>query len=81
MSLAPWVPTRKKDIERLTSILDISDGQRFLEVGSADARVCVSLAKKFPQAIFHGIELAFPLFCLGVLRKIVSQAPNLTLRL
>ena len=59
ISLAPWVPTRKRDIERLQDILRLQSGECFLEIGCGDARVCRAIAKMFPKNEIFGIELAF----------------------
>ena len=81
ISLAPWVPTRKRDIERLQDILKLQAGERFLEIGCGDARVCRAIAQKFPHNEICGIELAFPIFLLGYLRNMVFPQKNLTLKL
>jgi len=30
--MAPWVPTKKKDIQRLIKILELKPGEKFLEI-------------------------------------------------
>jgi hypothetical protein len=32
--MAPWVPTKKKDIERFLNILEMQEGEKFLEIGT-----------------------------------------------
>jgi hypothetical protein len=32
--MAPWVPTKKRDVERLLDILEIDNRKRFLEIGT-----------------------------------------------
>lgn len=63
LSLAPFVPTKTRDLERVARILDLQPGETFLEIGSGTAKVSLFLAKKFPESKIEGIELS-PLFYL-----------------
>lgn len=67
--MAPWVPTRKRDIERLLKILEIKKWSHFLEIWCGDARVSRAVADHFPDAQIHGIELAFPMYIIAKLRN------------
>lgn len=49
-SMAPWVPTRSKDIQRLLELLHMSPGEKFLEIGSGDGRVSLAVARTFTRA-------------------------------
>lgn len=80
-SMAPWVPTRKSDITRLCEILELTQGQRFLEIGTGDGRVSEAVAKKFKKSSVVGIELAFPMYIIAVIRKYFYGSKNMTLRL
>ncbi len=44
---APWVPTKKKDIERFLNFVDLKPGEKFYELGCGDARLAIAAAKKF----------------------------------
>lgn len=55
---APWVPTRKRDIARLLSLLNLKDGQKMYELGCGDGRVSIAVAKK-TGAYVVGVELSF----------------------
>lgn len=79
LSLAPWVPTKKRDIVRLQDILTLQSEQSFLEIGCGDARVCRAIADKFPENTIYGIELAFPIFFLGYIKHIFFPQKNLIL--
>lgn len=81
VSMAPWVPTRKKDIERLLGILELQPGENFLEIGCGDGRVSWAIAKKFPEAHVQGIEMAFPIFFLALMRKYILWVNNMSVRL
>ena len=41
---APWVPTFKHDIERVRRLLDVKDGETFVELGCGDGRVVFGVA-------------------------------------
>ena len=63
MSLAPWVPTRKKDLELISQVARLGPGDSFLEIGAGTARVSAYIAKKNPMVTVEAVELAFPFFC------------------
>ena len=65
LSLAPWAPTRRKDILRLEEIFSPQSGEKFLELGCGDGRVAFTLAQKHPEIQVYGYELAIPLFFLA----------------
>jgi tRNA A58 N-methylase Trm61 len=69
---APWVPTWKKDLVRIEKLLDLKDGDKFIELGSGNGRVCRYLAKN-SQADVCGLELS-------LLQHGVSLFQNLILR-
>lgn len=60
-SLAPWLPTKNKDLKRIWKIISLKKWQTFLELGCGTARVSIFLAKKYADAHIIGIELS-PLF-------------------
>lgn len=80
LSLAPWVPTRKRDIERLCEILNMQEWQAFLEIGTGDGRVAEAVAKHFPKSNITGIELAFPMYIVACIRKYFFGVQNMLLR-
>jgi len=81
ISMAPWVPTRKRDIVRLTEILDLKKWQKFFEIGCGDGRVSEAVAKAFPSAKILGCELAYPMFVIAYIRKIFFWSQNYSLTL
>lgn len=56
LSIAPWLPIRKRDLERVNILAALKPGQLFYELGCGDGRVCFYLAKRNPQAKIVGIE-------------------------
>lgn len=81
VSMAPWVPTRKKDIERLLDIMDLQSSESFLEIGCGDGRVSLAVAKEYPQAHIKGIEIAYPMYFFALFRRYISWAKNVKIRL
>ncbi len=80
-SMAPWVPTRKKDIERVLEILQLNPKEKFLEVGAWDARISSAVARKYPQNSIVGIEMAFPIYFMALTRKLLFGPKNMKLKL
>lgn len=79
-SMAPWVPTRKKDIERLLGILELKHWDNFLEIWCGDGRVSSAVAAKFKDSKVLGIELALPMYIIAKLRNL-SWPKNLEIKL
>lgn len=69
LSFAPWVPARKKDLKRIEKLTNFQSGEKFYELGCGNGRVLFYLLKKYDiNAV--GIELAFPLYLLSLLRSL-----------
>jgi len=54
---APWVPTWKKDLERIKRLANLQEGERFIELGCGNGRVCRYIARE-TKAQSAGIELS-----------------------
>lgn len=76
LSLAPWVPTRKEDYEKINQLANLSHSQKFYELGCGDGRVAQYIATQNPQAQIIGIELSPLLFCLAYARKLFGRHDN-----
>lgn len=81
LSMAPWVPTKKSDIFRFLEILELWEGEKFLEIGAWDARVSAAVAQKHPHNTIMWIEISFPIFITAYLRKIFFGPKNMKLKL
>ena len=80
-SLAPWLPSRGRDLQRIAEFVNPEPGQSVIDLGSGDARVVTHLAKEFPDATVHGVELALPMYVWGYLRNVLAGNPaNVQLR-
>ncbi|MFA6271670.1 MAG: class I SAM-dependent methyltransferase [Patescibacteria group bacterium] len=69
---APWVPTKKKDLDRLINLAEIKDGESVYELGSGDGRILFEIAKRFKVSAI-GVEISFLPY---VYSKIKSQVMN-----
>lgn len=80
LSLAPWVPTFHRDLDRVNKIAALKPGDTFLEAGCGNARVTTYIAKNNPKANIIGIEYSFLMFVWAKLRSLFSGLSNLTIR-
>lgn len=67
---APWVPTWKKDLERIKRLAQLKEGDRFVELGCGTGRVCRYLAKHTP-AQTYGVELSLTQYIYALLSSLV----------
>lgn len=79
-SIAPWVPTSKKDLKRINKLADLKAGSTFYEIGCGNGRVCSYIARKNPQANVIGCELAFPFYVFCEIRQALFGPKNLEIR-
>jgi len=75
-SLAPWVPTKKKDLKLINKVANLKEGQTFLEMGCGNGRVSCFIARKNPKAKVVGIELAYVLYLLTAIRVLIAGPKN-----
>ncbi len=54
---APWVPTHKPDLERIKNLLDLKEGENFVELGCGTGRVCHYIDRE-TKARSNGVELS-----------------------
>jgi len=65
---APWVPTRKRDVARVARLLNLQAGERAVELGCGNGRVCRDLARRVPEAQVVGVELSFLQYIVALLQ-------------
>lgn len=80
LSLAPWVPTRKRDVTRIHRMANLKKGEIFLELGCGDGRVAREIAIKNPEAICIGLEISPLLLAIAHFRNRLFPLPNLSFR-
>jgi SAM-dependent methyltransferase len=71
---APWVPTKQCDIARLKSLLALKDGERFVELGCGNGRVCRSIATHHKDVSVTGVELSILQYAFARLQSIGTHA-------
>lgn len=78
-SLAPWVPTRSKDLERIMRLFALQPGQTLYDLGCGDGKVVLYGSKHYALRGI-GVELALPLYCICQLRRWLSGITNCSFR-
>lgn len=73
-SAAPWLPMRKKDVERCIKLADIKPGDKFYDLGCGDGRLVCAAAQAGADAI--GLEISLFPYWLAKIRVIFSKNKN-----
>jgi len=73
LSIAPWVPTRNKDLERINELIKLKPWEKFLEIWCWTALVSIYIAKNNPNSDITWIELS-PLFY--IISKVKTKLSN-----
>ncbi|MFH1404775.1 MAG: class I SAM-dependent methyltransferase [Patescibacteria group bacterium] len=76
---APWIPTRKRDFERIGRLLDLKQGEIVYELGCGDGRLCFYLAKKYGVNAV-GVELSLLQYMVAMIRKVVGGYKNVSIK-
>lgn len=80
ISIAPFVPTKKSDLERIRKLAKLEDGEVFFEMGCGDGRVSHYMAAAHPQSQVIGIEFCMPIFLYAKIKQVLHPLPNLSIR-
>ncbi|MEK7691101.1 MAG: class I SAM-dependent methyltransferase [Bdellovibrionota bacterium] len=68
---APWVPTWRRDIERIRKLIDMKPGEIFYELGCGDGRVTLAIGQK-PRAV--GVELSIAQWIVAQVRRVLKRS-------
>ena len=68
LSLAPWVPTRKRDLKRAFKLAGLKPGEIFYDLGSGTGTTVFGASAEVGVKA-TGIELALPMYLFSVLKK------------
>lgn len=71
---APWVPSRRNDVERFLQLANIQSGDVFYDFGSGDGRMLVAAAGAGAEA--YGYELSLLPYLLSQIRRFFSKDKN-----
>ncbi|PIP34180.1 hypothetical protein COX69_00105 [Candidatus Falkowbacteria bacterium CG_4_10_14_0_2_um_filter_48_10] len=77
LSLAPWVPAKKKDLPRIKAALALRSGETVYDLGAGNGRVAIYLAGQTSARVV-GVELALPLYLICRGRWFFSRPPRPT---
>ncbi len=77
---APWVPTRRRDFDRIAQLMQIQPGMVIMDLGCGTGGPIFDLARRFPQAQFIGVELSLPLHLICLIRSWTSGVKNMQFR-
>jgi len=80
ISLAPFVPTRKKDLVHILKLADLKTGQNFYELGCGDGRVVMYMVRN-SKAIGTGFEVNGLLWLFCVIKKIFYREKKVNFKL
>jgi len=75
LSLAPWVPSQKKDLERIFKVANLKPNEIFYDLGCGNGRINFYANRNFHVKSI-GIELALPLFLTCKIRQIFHPNKN-----
>ncbi|MBI5222341.1 MAG: 50S ribosomal protein L11 methyltransferase [Candidatus Magasanikbacteria bacterium] len=68
---APWVPTRKRDVERFLNLAEIKQDEKVYDLGCGNGRMILAAAKKGACGI--GIEVSLFPFLLAKLNQLLNR--------
>jgi cyclopropane fatty-acyl-phospholipid synthase-like methyltransferase len=76
---APWVPTRKNDMNRIFELANLKPGEVFYDLGCGDGRLVVQASKQY-QSRSVGFEVALPLYVVSRIRVLLSGSKNVQIK-
>ena len=71
LSFAPWVPSKKRDFERIFKLANLQPGEIFYDLGCGTGKVAIYAYKKF-KAKSIGLEIAIPFYLICKWRQIFN---------
>lgn len=76
-SLAPFLPTKSKDLERINKFMSLKPWEKFLEIWCWTAKVSAFLAKNNPNTQIIWIELSPFFYAISKIKSIFLNYNNL----
>ncbi len=78
-SLAPWVPSKKRDLQRIFKLAALKPNETFYDSGCGNGKVVFYACKNFPVKAV-GLEIFLPLFLICKIRQFFHRGANLTFK-
>jgi len=72
LSIAPWVPTRRRDLKRIFELADLKEGESFYDFGSGTGTLIFSAAK-MTKGNPVGVEMSMPLYIFSQIKKYLTR--------
>jgi SAM-dependent methyltransferase len=69
---APWVPTRRRDMERILALARIKPGEVFYDLGCGDGRLLVAAARAGAKA--EGLDISLLSYLMSLLRTKLERS-------
>lgn len=80
LSLAPWVPTRGRDLKRILELAGLKQGEIFYDLGCGNGKTVFYVAENSgAEAI--GVELAYPLYLYCRIKQLFFKKKNIKFKL
>lgn len=79
-SLAPWVPTKKIDLERINKVIKLKESESFLEIWCWTALVSLYLAEKNTNSKIYWIELSPFFYIVSKIKVYFSWLKNIEIK-
>lgn len=71
LSFAPWVPSKRTDLERIFKLANLKPGEIFYDLGCGTGKVAIYAANKY-RAKAIGLEIALPFYLICKWRQIFN---------
>lgn len=71
--LAPWLPTRSRDLKRACELADFKDGEVFYDLGCGDGRL-LFFAEKSHRVKCIGFEIALPFYLYAKIKQLFTRS-------
>ena len=72
VSLAPWVPSKKRDVLRALKLASPKQGEVLYDLGCGNGTVVFLAAKNYPAKAV-GVEMALPLYLMCKIRAVFNK--------